>query len=161
MQPRRVGALDRFLAEAAQRGVEVDVRRFPEGTRTAADAARAVDCNIGQIVKSLVFVADEHLVFVALTSGANRASTERLAELVGATSVRTANADEAHAATGFAIGGTPPFGYPSPLRVLVDEDLLQHDVVWAAAGTPDTVFPVAPAVLAAAARAEPAAFKDR
>lgn len=160
MQARRMGAIERFLGSASQAGMEVEVHRFPEGTKTAADAARAVGCNIGQIVKSLVFVADEQVVFVALTSGANRASPRSLADLVGARTVRTATADEARAATGFAIGGTPPFGYPASLRVLVDEDLLTYDVVWAAAGTPDAVFPISPDALTRAAAATPAAFKE-
>ena len=93
----------------------------------------------GPIVKSLVFVADR-VPFLALTSGSNRADPARLAELLGTGEVRRATAEEARAATGFAIGGTPPFGHPSPLRVLVDEDLLGYDVIWAARGTPDTVF---------------------
>lgn len=131
---------------------------FLRGPKTAIDAARAVGCDLGQIVKSLVFVGDGE-VFVALTSGRNRADPAR-ARLMGASGVRTATADEARAATGYAIGGTPPFGYPKPVRVFIDEDLLGHAVVWAAAGTPDAVFPIAPASLARGAGAEPAGFKE-
>lgn len=137
------GALERFRAEAARRGVEVDVREFPRGTRTASDAARAVGCDVGQIVKSLVCTAGEE-PFLALTAGSNRADLRRLAGIVGAAEVRMANAEEARGATGYAIGGTPPFGHPRPLRTLVDRDLLAHEVVWAAAGTPSTVFPIRP-----------------
>ena len=158
MNTRRPTAVERFGAEAAARNVVVEVHRFPEGTKTASDAARAVGCQLGQIVKSLVFVG-EGGVFVALTSGANRADTTKLAGLVGSPDVRTATPEEARAATGFAIGGTPPFGYPKPLRVLVDTDLLGYATVWAAAGTPDSVFPIDPATLVAASGAEPAAFK--
>jgi prolyl-tRNA editing enzyme YbaK/EbsC (Cys-tRNA(Pro) deacylase) len=159
METRRPGAVERFLEHAGRALLTVEVRRFPEGTKTAVDAARAVGCDLGQIVKSLVFVGDGD-VFVALTSGRNRADPARLAQLVGASAVRTATADEARAATGYAIGGTPPFGYPNPVRVFIDEDLLGYEVVWAAAGTPDSVFPIAPATLATAAGAEPARFKE-
>jgi prolyl-tRNA editing enzyme YbaK/EbsC (Cys-tRNA(Pro) deacylase) len=137
------GALERFLESARAAGLEPDVRRFPEGTKTARDAARAVGCEIGQIVKSLVFVADD-APLLALTSGANRADTERLATLVGAGDVRRADPEEAREATGFAIGGTPPFGHPRPVPVLMDRDLLGYSQVWAAAGTPDAVFPITP-----------------
>jgi prolyl-tRNA editing enzyme YbaK/EbsC (Cys-tRNA(Pro) deacylase) len=135
-----------FAAAARELGLALEVRRFPQGTRTADDAARAIGCKVGQIVKSLVFVADG-TPFLALTSGSNRADRARLAELLGAREVRRATAEEARAATGFAIGGTPPFGHPAPLRVLVDEDLLGYDVLWAAGGTPDTVFPIEPVEL--------------
>ena len=130
----------------------MEIRRFPEGTKTALDAARAVGCEVSQIVKSLVFRADG-TPLLALTSGANRADVRKLAEAVGAAEVRRADADEARAATGFAIGGTPPFGFPAPITVLMDQDLLGYDEVWAAAGTPDAVFPISPAVLRDAAGA--------
>ncbi|MBI4260276.1 MAG: YbaK/EbsC family protein [Actinobacteria bacterium] len=153
------GAVERFLEAARARGLEPEVRRFPEGTRTAVDAARAVGCDVAQIVKSMVFVADGR-PFVAFTSGANRADTERLRAILGAAEVRRATAEEVREATGFAIGGTPPVGHREVLRVLMDEDLLRFDVVWAAAGTPDSVFPVAPDALRDAARAEVAAFRE-
>lgn len=156
----RPRAIHRFQTSARERGLSLEIREFPEGTRTAADAARAIGCEVGQIVKSLVLVADGE-VFVALTSGANRADTGRLAGLLGAGAVRTATADEAREATGFAIGGTPPFGYPAPLRVLVDRDLLTYDEVWAAAGTPMSVFPIGPDELIRAAGGEPADFAVR
>jgi len=138
-------------------GLTIEVRRFPEGTKTAGDAARAVGCDVGQIVKSLVFMADGR-PFLALTSGANRADTGRLAELLGASEVRRADAEEARAATGYGIGGTPPFGHARPLEVLVDRDLLGHAEVWAAAGTPDSVFPIAPDDLLRAAGGRPGDF---
>lgn len=155
----RPGALERFEAAAAARGLVLEIREFPEGTKTAAEAARAVGCDVGQIVKSVVMVADG-APFVALTSGPNRADPGRLAALLGASEVRKADPDEAREATGFAIGGTPPFGYPRPLRVLMDRDLLSHEVVWAAAGTPRTVFPIGPRDLERAAGAEAADFKE-
>jgi prolyl-tRNA editing enzyme YbaK/EbsC (Cys-tRNA(Pro) deacylase) len=114
-------------------------REFPAGTRTAADAAAAIGCEVGAICKSLVFrVGDEPLLVIA--SGANRVDEARFA------------ADKADAAfvrehTGFAIGGVPPYGHPRALRTVLDEDLLGYDTVWAAAGTPSSVFPIAPAEL--------------
>lgn len=131
----------------AARGLEVRVARFPEGTRTAAAAARALGCDVAQIVKALVFVADGAPV-LACVSGANRADEARLAEALGAASVRKATADEVRAWTGFSIGGVPPAGHAQSLRCVIDEDLLAHEIVWAAAGAPDAVFPLTPQALA-------------
>lgn len=149
----------RFEEAARERGLSVEVRRFPQGTRTAADAARAVGCDVGQIVKSLVFVADGE-PFVALTSGGNRADLGRLAELLGAETVRPATAEEARRATGFAIGGTPPFGYPRAVPMIMDEDLLRYGEVWAAAGAPDAVFRTTPGELREASGARVAGFRE-
>jgi prolyl-tRNA editing enzyme YbaK/EbsC (Cys-tRNA(Pro) deacylase) len=154
-----VSAVDRFLDAARERGLSAEVARFPQGTKTAPDAARAVGCEVGQIVKSLVFVADGRPI-LALTSGANRADVAKLASILGVSEVRRATADEAREATGFSIGGTPPFGFPSPVRVLMDRDLLGYEQVWAAAGTPDSVFPIAPEALREAAGAEPGDFRE-
>ncbi len=142
----------RVTRAAADAGLQIEVRRFPEETRTAADAARAVGCEVGQIVKSLVFVADGTPV-VALVSGAHQLDTERLGGAMGASHVRRATGDEARTATGFAIGGVPPLGHASPLPVLIDRHLLEHELVWAAAGLPDAVFPAEPRALATAAAA--------
>ena len=117
-------------------------------------------CELGQIVKSLVFVADG-APFLALTSGANRADLRRLAAVLGAAEVRRADADEAREATGFPIGGTPPFGHPRRLRVLVDRDLLRYAELWAAAGTPDSVFPIGPDALLGETGGEATDFKER
>ena len=151
--------MSRVEEAARQLGLSIDVRRFPDGTRTAADAARAVNCEVGQIVKSLVFVADGE-PFLALTSGANRADVGKLAGLVGASEVRRASPEGARAATGFAIGGTPPFGHPAPLRVLVDRDLLAYEEVWAAAGAPDAVFELSPEELLRVSGGSPADFAE-
>jgi prolyl-tRNA editing enzyme YbaK/EbsC (Cys-tRNA(Pro) deacylase) len=151
--------MDRFVASAAELGLRVEPRQFPEGTKTAQDAARAIGCDVDQIVKSLVFVADGE-PFLALTAGSNRADQAKLAALLGAGEVRRADAEEARAATGYGIGGTPPFGHPRQLRVLVDRDLLAHDEVWAAAGTPDSVFPLTPDDLVRASGGEPAEFRE-
>jgi prolyl-tRNA editing enzyme YbaK/EbsC (Cys-tRNA(Pro) deacylase) len=152
-------SVDRFRAAAEALGLTLEVREFPEGTRTAVDAARAVGCDVGQIVKSLVFVAGGEPV-LALVSGPNRADIERLAALAGGAQVRRADAEEARRATGYAIGGTPPFGHPSRLRVFLDRDLLGYDEVWAAAGTPRAVFPISPDELVRASGAEPVDLKE-
>lgn len=116
---------------------------FPEGTRTAEDAARAIGVTVGQIVKSLVFLADGTPI-LCLVSGVNRLDTGRLASEIGAADIARADADTVRAATGYAVGGVPPFGHPTKLSVYCDRDLTQHDVVWAAGGTPTTVFPLTP-----------------
>jgi prolyl-tRNA editing enzyme YbaK/EbsC (Cys-tRNA(Pro) deacylase) len=152
-------AVDRFLREAEAVGLKPEVREFPEGTKTALDAARAIGCEVEQIVKSLVFVAGNE-PFLALTSGPNRADTSKLSGLMGGRQVRRADADEARSATGFSIGGTPPFGHPRPLRVFCDRDLLSSAEVWAAAGTPHTVFPISPEELLRASKAEAADLKE-
>ena len=138
--------VSRVVEAAARAGLAIEVRRFPESTRTAEDAARAVGCEVAQIVKSLVFIADDRPV-IALVSGANRVDLDKLAAAAGARSARRADGDEARAATGFAIGGVPPFGHASEAIVLVDRDLERHAAVWAAAGLPDAVFEVTPAAL--------------
>lgn len=152
-------AIDRFLEAARILGHPVEVRRFPEGTKTAQDAARAIGCEVGQIVKSLVFFADGGPV-LALTSGANRVDTDLLAGLAGASSARRASPEEARSATGFAVGGTPPFGHPEPVRTFLDRDLLAFEEVWAAAGTPDAVFRTTPEELGRTALAEVADLKE-
>jgi prolyl-tRNA editing enzyme YbaK/EbsC (Cys-tRNA(Pro) deacylase) len=139
----------RVTDAARAAGVEISVERFPEGTRTAADAARAVGCAVGQIVKSLVFIADGRPI-VALVSGANRVDLARLAAAAGAAEARRADGDQARAATGFAIGGVPPFGHATEVGVVVDRDLLAYERVWAAAGLPDAVFAIAPSELVGA-----------
>jgi len=126
--------------------VEVDARELPDSTRTAPEAAAAVGCEVGAIVKSLVFrIGDEAVL--ALVSGSNRAD-EALLEAGFGAPVERADADFVRAATGYSIGGVPPIGHPRPLRTLVDEDLLGHPVVWGAAGTPRSVFPMEPRELA-------------
>lgn len=136
-------SVNRVIAAARETGLEINVETFPEGTRTAGEAATAIGCTIGQIVKSLVFVAGESAV-IALVSGADRVDVEKVGDLLGADAVRRADGDEARAATGFAIGGIPPFGHASQLSVLVDRGLMGHEMVWAAAGRPDAVFAIRP-----------------
>jgi prolyl-tRNA editing enzyme YbaK/EbsC (Cys-tRNA(Pro) deacylase) len=135
------------VVEAARSlGLDLEVREFPAGTRTAEDAARAIGCAVDQIVKSLVFIADTEPVLV-LTSGGNRVDVVKVGKETGSAGVRKADAEEVRAATGYAIGGTPPFGHARELLVLVDRHLTGFGEVWAAAGTPRHVFPIAPADL--------------
>jgi prolyl-tRNA editing enzyme YbaK/EbsC (Cys-tRNA(Pro) deacylase) len=155
-----MSAIERFTESARRLGVEPHVRRFPEGTKTAADAAKAIGCDVAQIVKSLVFMADARPV-IAFTSGANRVDPPKLARVTGASEARRATPEEARAATGFAVGGTPPFGHPAPVRSFVDPALLAFEEVWAAAGTPDAVFPLTPEDLQRATGAETADFIER
>ena len=152
-------ASQRVVEAARQRGLDIEVRQYPDGTRTAADAAAAIGVDVGQIVKSLVFIAGDRPV-VCLVSGLNRLDTRRLARLTGASDVRQASADEVERATGFSIGGVPPFGHARPLAVYCDRDLLAYDTVWAAAGTPRDVFPVDPNRLVQACRATAADLKE-
>jgi prolyl-tRNA editing enzyme YbaK/EbsC (Cys-tRNA(Pro) deacylase) len=141
----------RVADAAARKGVSLDVHRFSESTHTAEDAAAAVGAELGQIVKSLVFVApaeDGTLdPILCLVSGPNRVDIARLAAVTGEPDVRRASAVEARDLTGYAIGGIPPIGHPRPMRVIMDPDLGRFQVVWAAAGTPTAVFPVPPATL--------------
>ena len=134
----------RVMEAARERGLEITTKRFPEGTKTAADAAAAIGVSVGQIVKSLVFGVDTEIV-MALVSGSNQLDEKKLALAAGGAKCSRVDADAVRAATGYPIGGVPPFGHSSQLRVFVDPDLLQYDEVWAAAGTWNDNFGAAPA----------------
>jgi Cys-tRNA(Pro) deacylase len=134
----------RVIAAAREAGLEITTRRFPEGTKTAADAATAIGVSVGQIVKSLVFGVDSEIV-MALVSGSNQLDEKKLAAAAGGAKCSRVDADAVRAATGYPIGGVPPFGHSTQLRVFVDPDLLQYDEVWAAAGTWNDNFGAAPA----------------
>jgi prolyl-tRNA editing enzyme YbaK/EbsC (Cys-tRNA(Pro) deacylase) len=128
-------------------GFKLDVFELPQSTRSAREAAQAVGCQVGQIAKSLVFLggtSGEPILVIA--SGANRVDEVRLSAEVGQP-VTIAGADEVRERTGYAIGGVPPLGHLTPLMTFVDEDLLQYNEVWAAAGTPHAVFKLKPADL--------------
>ena len=134
----------RVTAAAKERGLDISTRRFPEGTKTAADAAAAIGVTVGQIVKSLFFGVDNEIV-MALVSGSNQLDEKKLALAAGGTKCARVDADAVREATGYPIGGVPPFGHSTQLRVFVDPDLLQYDEVWAAAGTWNDNFGAAPA----------------
>lgn len=124
-------------------GIRVEPRRFPEGAKTAVDAANAIGCEVAQIVKSLIFAVDGEVV-LAYVSGVNQLDEKKLAAAAGGITCGRVDADVVREATGFPIGGVPPIGHATRLRVFIDPDLLVHEVVWAAAGTWHDVFPLAP-----------------
>ena len=126
-------------------GLDAEIREMSASTRTAEEAAAAIGTTVPRIVKSLVFLADDAPV-LALVSGTNRLDMERFGLALGRSIVR-ADAAAVRAATSFSIGGVAPLGHPMPLPVFIDRDLLQYDVVWAAAGTPNAVFPITPTAL--------------
>lgn len=132
------------VAEAGRTlGLELDIHTFPDGTKTAMDAAAAIGVDVGQIVKSLIFAVDGEVV-LAYVSGANQLDERKLAAAAGGAKASRVDADVVRQATGYPIGGVPPFGHANPLRVFIDPDLLTFDAVWAAAGTWNDVFPIEP-----------------
>ncbi|MEK7861347.1 MAG: YbaK/EbsC family protein [Chloroflexota bacterium] len=135
-------AIGRVRAHAKEHGLDVEIRRYSAGTHTAQDAARQIGCAVGQIVKSLVFLAAGDPV-VVLVSGSDRVDEGKLRAALGAP-VRRATANEVRERTGYVVGGVPPFGHGPTTRAIVDRGLLASAVVWAAAGLPDAVFPIAP-----------------
>jgi prolyl-tRNA editing enzyme YbaK/EbsC (Cys-tRNA(Pro) deacylase) len=149
------GAHPRFAEALRELGLDHlhgRIRRFPDATRTAAEAAAAIGCELGEICKSLIFAADGVPVLV-LMDGASRVDVERVRQELGAQQVTRAKADVVRETTGYAIGGVPPFGHRTKTRVLADRSLLEHTTVWAAAGNPHAVFPMEPKALVAHAGA--------
>ncbi len=124
-------------------GLVVEPHRFPEGAKTAVDAANAIGCEVAQIVKSLIFGVDGEIV-LAYVSGTNQLDESKLAAAAGGLMCQRVDAEIVRETTGFPIGGVPPIGHRTQLRVFIDPDLLVHDVVWAAAGTWHDVFPLPP-----------------
>ncbi|MGA1723613.1 MAG: YbaK/EbsC family protein [Ilumatobacteraceae bacterium] len=150
--------VERVVAAGRELGLEIEPRSFPEGTRTAQEAADAIGVELGQIVKSLIFGVDGEVV-LAYVSGANRLDEELLAAAAGGSRCERVDADAVRKATGFPIGGVPPFGHSTQLRVFIDPDLLQFDEVWAAAGTWHDVFGIEPHKLVEASGGVVAALK--
>jgi prolyl-tRNA editing enzyme YbaK/EbsC (Cys-tRNA(Pro) deacylase) len=148
----------RVVAAAQALGLEIEPVTFAETTRTAEDAARAIGCDVAQIVKSLIFQSEGRPVLF-LVSGANRLDQRRAAETIQVSVLDKADADLTKRATGFSIGAVPPFGHATDVPVYIDEDLMRFDVVWAAAGRPDSVFSVDPQVLKARIGAQVIALK--
>jgi prolyl-tRNA editing enzyme YbaK/EbsC (Cys-tRNA(Pro) deacylase) len=148
---------DRLAECARELGIRVQVQRLEASTRTVADAAVAVGCEEAEIAKSIVFVADGDPI-VCVASGQHRVDTEKVADALDVAEVRQAGAEEVRAATGFAVGGVPPFGHDLP--VLFDEELLRHRRVWAAAGDPNSLFEVDPRELANCIRARVVALGE-
>jgi len=133
----------RVIDAGARLGLDISTRRFPDGTKTAAEAAAAIGVDVGQIVKSLIFAVDGRLV-MAYVSGKNRLDESKLAAAAGGVACRRADADAVRKATGYPIGGVPPFGHDTDLETFIDPDLLAYDRVWAAAGTWHDVFGIEP-----------------
>ena len=133
----------RVIEAAAALGLDITPRTFPDGTRTAQEAADAIGVQVGQIVKSLIFAVDGEVV-LAYVSGANQLDESKLALAASGAMCQRVDADVVRSTTGFPIGGVPPFGHTKQLRVFIDPDLLQYDEVWAAAGTWHDVFGIEP-----------------
>jgi prolyl-tRNA editing enzyme YbaK/EbsC (Cys-tRNA(Pro) deacylase) len=156
-------AVQRVVDAAARKGVSIEVTVFDDSTHTAEQAAGAVGAQLGQIVKSLVFVApagDTLRPVLCLVSGTNRVDVRRLAAVTGEPDIRRATAREANDLTGYVIGGIPPIGHARPPRVVMDPDLGRFQLVWAAAGTPTAVFPVPPGTLRMLANAQVAPIAE-
>lgn len=153
-------ATERFIARAIPRGIAPDIHRFPSGTRTSKDAAAAVGATLGEIAKSILFMADDQPVLV-LASGDCRINEEKLAAAVGASRARIASLDTVREVTGFVAGGTPGVGLPKNIKVVADGHLGRYRWVWSAGGTPDTVYPVALDRLIAASGARWSDVADR
>ena len=156
-------AVRRVTQAALRKGVTLEVRVFDKSTHTAEEAAAAVGADLGQIVKSLVFVTsgeDGPEAIVCLVSGPNRVDVARLAAVTGEPDIRRATAREAHELTGFVIGGIPPLGWDGSIRVVMDPDLGRFPTVWAAAGLPTAVFEVPPGTLRTLANATVAPITD-
>lgn len=156
MTVAKTSGAERFVYAARELGIDVDAVVYPEGTRTAAQAAAAIGCELSQICKSLLVMGPDGPV-LALTAGHNRVDLKALGALVGG-EVRMADASEALASTGYAIGGTPPFGHPTAIPTLIDTALLEHEVIYGAGGTPDRCFSIGPQQLLEVTGAEPAGF---
>jgi len=147
-------AAKRVEAAALALGLSIEVRTTPASTRTAAEAAAAVEASVGQIVKSLIFRGKTtEKPYLILASGTNRVNEPAMAEMLGEPITRP-DAGFVRDTTGFAIGGVPPLGHAVRLVTFMDEDLLQYPTIWAAAGTPYAVFAVAPARLRDAVQAQ-------
>jgi len=134
-------SVERVRQALAAHGLDMAVRELPQSTRTAPQAAAAIGCELGAIVKSLLFLADDRPALV-LVAGDRRADPVLLRAVLGASQVAMANADRVREETGFTIGGVPPVGHTQPLRVFVDRSLSRFETVWAAAGGPSAVFPI-------------------
>ncbi|HSR48268.1 MAG TPA: YbaK/EbsC family protein [Anaerolineales bacterium] len=145
----------RVQDELTRLGIPAQIVELEESTRSAAQAAEAVGCDIGQIAKSLVFrSALTGKPILVITSGANRVDEAAFGQRIG-DSIERAEPDFVRNATGFAIGGVPPVGHTSPIEIYFDEDLLRHPTIWAAGGTPRALFEVDPRRLLSASRATP------
>jgi prolyl-tRNA editing enzyme YbaK/EbsC (Cys-tRNA(Pro) deacylase) len=143
MRPPQNPTAIKYQQLLTEMGIDTQVVEFEQATRTAQDAADAIGCDVGQIVKSLIFRSQSGQGVLVLTSGSNRVDEQRVRDLIGEP-LGKADADFVRAATGYAIGGVPPFGHAGQLSTYIDEDFLQYETIWAAAGTPNAVFQLTP-----------------
>lgn len=149
---------EKFLEEAEKEyDFRPEIKEFPEGTKTAEDAANAIECEVGQIVKSLVFESEKGL-YLVLCSGENSVDTEKLAMRTSSENIDTASPDTVKEVTGWSIGGVPPL--MSEMEVFIDDSLLDYETVWAAAGTPEAVFSIDPERLRSLSEASIETFFD-
>ncbi|MFT4883193.1 MAG: prolyl-tRNA editing enzyme YbaK/EbsC (Cys-tRNA(Pro) deacylase) [Natronomonas sp.] len=158
MHPRA----EEFSERAAEKyGFDVEVHEFPEGTKTAADAAEAIGCDVAQIASGIVLSAGDGLV-VVITSGANRVSEAKLADLLALdeSDISMADAGSIKETLGWSIGGVPPFCHDADVPIFMDETLTDFEEVWAAAGTPEAVFPITPETLRELSGAQVADIAD-
>ena len=133
----------KFSEFLKQKKLDSQVIVFSESTRTAADAAATLKCELAQIAKSLIFKDTNSIPVLVIASGINRVDTAKIEKILN-TNISKADADFVKEKTGFTIGGVPPFGFPSPLTTIIDEDLLNFTLIWTAAGTPNSVFSLSP-----------------
>jgi len=148
-----------WLSECFKMGFEPNPKLYEEGTRTSQDAADQLGCDVAHIAKSIVFEGQEGAVIV-ITSGANRVDRKRKLKRILGFKPGMATPEYVKQSTGYVIGGGPPFGHPKPVKVLMDEELMHYELVWGAAGTPQTVFPITPEELKTISRAELADVKQ-
>lgn len=147
MSSRSKKSTERVKAALSEFGFDLDVVEFPESTRTAQEAADAIGCTVGQIAKSLVFKGKtSQKPILIITSGSNRVNEKAVKEYIGE-KIEKADAEFVLEHTGFVIGGIPPVGHTNPITTFIDEDLMQYDEIWAAAGTPNSVFKLTPKIL--------------
>jgi prolyl-tRNA editing enzyme YbaK/EbsC (Cys-tRNA(Pro) deacylase) len=140
---KKRSSLDRVRTALANLELPIQIQELPQSTRTAVDAARAVEGHVGQIVKSLVFVTSDNQPLLILTSGSNQVDEDLVSQTIGQP-IRFAKADFVRQQTGFAIGGVSPYGLKHKIPIYIDRDLLDHQVIWAAAGTSQAVFSISP-----------------
>ena len=131
----------KVIAALAELGIPCEINLLEYDTRTSFEAAQTLDCSVAQIAKSLIFRTTSQRALLAVTSGANRVDVKRLGDIVGET-VLKADADFVRSATRFVIGGVAPVGMPASVATVFDRDLFRHEIVWAAAGTPNSLFPI-------------------
>ena len=144
MKPAQHPTALRVQSLLHEAGLDVQVVEFEQPTRTSAEAASAIGCSVAEIAKSVVFKGKESgLAVIVVASGANRVCEKKVAAIVGEKLGR-ADADFVRESTGFVIGGVSPLGHAKPVKLVLDEDLLQFQEIWAAAGTPFSVFPLTP-----------------